>query len=155
MHSSRPSSGRAPSPRHFCSHITGVSNRRRIVMRTSHWLLIFVCLATMPLSAGDRHLRSQLASLPVAARADISNVLGRNTPQYQLRVQGGRVRGENTEQGFTTEFSADGIAVRSGGAAWKIALHAYGHGSRLNLVTTTKPQVNLNRLEYRRGPRLE
>src|ERR1700688_242703 len=74
---------------------------------------------------------SELSSLPVGARSSISAAVGRDDPNYAVRVQDGRTQAKNEHQSFTAEFTSDGVEVRAGAAHWRMALSGYGYGSAL------------------------
>src|SRR5579872_2608100 len=100
-----------------------------------------------------KHQRAALdmSNLPPEAQSRISATLGRDDPNYAVRVQDGRTQAKNVHQSFTAEFTSDGVAVRAGAAHWRMALSAYGYGSALKAVEHANPRTDSNRVEYRRG----
>src|SRR5579872_2876096 len=104
-----------------------------------------------------KHQRAALdmSNLPPEAQSRISATLGRDDPNYAVRVQDGRTQAKNVHQSFTAEFTSDGVEVRAGAAHWRMALSAYGYGSALKAVEHANPHTDSNRVEYRRGSMTE
>lgn len=67
----------------------------------------------------------------------------------------GGFRATDREHRLTTDFTSDGVAVRSGSAIWKMNVSAYGHGSTLNPAPPAVPEVHANRIQYQHGPLTE
>ncbi len=94
---------------------------------------------------------SDVSSLPLEAQATISATLGRDIPSYQARASRGGIEADNARQKLVSNFTSQGVEVRSGHQRWRIALRGYGYGDTLKAVQTASPRVHFNRVEYQRG----
>jgi hypothetical protein len=95
---------------------------------------------------------TEIARLPMAAQASISQALGRNDGAYHAVAGDGGVRAENARHDLTARFSAAGVEVSSENERLTLALRAYGYGDALRPVVGAEPQAEANRVVYRRGP---
>ena len=120
-------------------------------------VLIFVVFMTVPwpMNAWQRAGRSRLSSLPAAAQSTISSVLGREISSYHAKAVGARFEAASSQQRLVTDFSSQGVEVRSGSAWWGLSLRGYGYGDAIKKVSMAVPHAELNRVEYRRGPLTE
>jgi len=116
-----------------------------------------VALAGTPAKAirETRKPRQGLSRLPVAAQPVVSATLAENDTRYQVGEAGGGLYAQNPAQALRTDFTQQGVEVRSGQARWRIALDAYGYGDRLERVVEALPQSRANRVEYQRGTLVE
>jgi hypothetical protein len=94
---------------------------------------------------------TEIARLPMAAQASISQALGRNDGAYHAVAGDGGVRAENARHDLTARFSAAGVEVSSANERLTLALRAYGYGDALRPVVGAEPQAEANRVVYRRG----
>ena len=94
---------------------------------------------------------SGVSSLPLEAQSTISATLGRDIPSYQARAWRGGIEADNARQKLVSNFTSQGVEVRSGHQRWRIALRGYGYGDTLKPVQTASPRVHFNRVEYQRG----
>jgi hypothetical protein len=67
----------------------------------------------------------------------------------------GELSAQNPAQALQTDFTRQGIEVRSGQAHWRLELGGYGYGDHLEKVGEAVPQSRGNRVEYQRGPLVE
>lgn len=93
---------------------------------------------------------ANLSDMPLAAQAQISAVLGRDQSNYHPVPRASGFRMENKNHRLTADFSSKGLDVRAGRASWGLALSGYGYGNELLAAVAVVPQVDGNRLEYRR-----
>src|ERR1700738_1448901 len=75
-----------------------------------------------------------LDSLPLAARSGVSTALGEDIRSYSVRTRGEALVLENTEQGFSTSFTSEGVQVRVGTGDFRMKLSGYGYGDTLKSV---------------------
>lgn len=92
-----------------------------------------------------------LASLPAAARATISRVLGRDQSGYRAVASPDGFAVRNGAQGLTARFTAGGVDVRAGAARLGFGLRGYGYGPRLRPLAPVAPTASANRVSYRHG----
>ncbi len=117
---------------------------RRITMTCTLLLLTaFACCAA--------EAESSLSGLPEEAQTPISAVLGRSLPAYALKSAGAGFEATNPMQNLSARFDNQGIEVHHGNTMWKMSVHAYGRGEILPTLQSTRPTVQANRIEYRRG----
>jgi hypothetical protein len=95
---------------------------------------------------------TEIARLPMAAQASISQALGRDHGAYHAVADDGDIRAENVRHDLTARFSAAGVEVSSENERLTLALRAYGYGEALRPVVGAEPQAEANRVVYRRGP---
>ncbi len=91
------------------------------------------------------------SSLPDAARANISAVLGREDHSYEISTHAGDLTAENSQHDLSAVFMAGGVHFRAGKADLGLAFLGYGYGNTLQNARAAAPRANLNRVEYRRG----
>ncbi|HEY6293548.1 MAG TPA: FG-GAP repeat protein [Terriglobia bacterium] len=96
-----------------------------------------------------------ISSLPLEAQCSISAALGRDLPAYRVHARGVTFQAVNTRQNLAADFTAHGVAVRTGGTKWGMALRGYGYGDDLTAVNDATPQAGANQVKYRRGPLTE
>jgi hypothetical protein len=89
-----------------------------------------------------------LDRLPFAARSGVSTALGEDIRSYSVRTRGEALVLENTEQGFSTSFTSEGVQVHAGTGDFRMKLSGYGYGDTLKSVANTTPVARLNRMEY-------
>lgn len=94
---------------------------------------------------------TDLSSLPLAAQAVISAVLGRDHPSYEAVTLGNGFYVENPKHALVADFTPDGVQVRTSGAIWELTFSGYGYGEAIGTGAAVAPQANANRVEYRRG----
>jgi FG-GAP repeat len=94
------------------------------------------------------------ARLPIAARAAISRVVGREDRSYRAVRSGSRVRVTNRRDGLVGEFGRR-IQLRAGKDHVTVSLRAFGRGSALRRLAGSSPDARANRVLYRRGPLTE
>lgn len=122
-------------------------------MRTLRVILAAYLFSALNAGASDNSSRAALASLPVAAQANVSAALGRDSAEFFARpVDGGFLA---NSRGLTARFIASGVEMTSGSARWGLALRGYGYGNSLRSVSPATPQASKNRVEYRRGAMTE
>ena len=95
---------------------------------------------------------TEIARLPLAAQASISQALGRHDGAYHAVAGDGDIRAENVRHDLAARFSAAGVEVSSADERLTLALRAYGYGEALRPVVGAEPQAEANRVVYRRGP---
>ena len=94
---------------------------------------------------------SGLSSLPAAARATISGVLGRNNPEYRASATTRGFRSKNRAHGLAADFNQGGVFVTVDAGQLGLSLRSVGYGSQLSPVAPAQPEARKNRIEYRRG----
>jgi hypothetical protein len=119
-----------------------------------------VALAAAPgtperLGASDRATAPDAGELPLAARAAIARVLGRDDAAYHVRPDGVGFALRTPRQGLQARFVAGRVEVRAGGSSLGFSLHAVGHGETLRGLAAVAPVARANRVEYRRGALVE
>ena len=103
-------------------------------------------------AAPSAQVESELSSLPLAAQASISGVLGRDDRAYHASATAHGFRGENPAHGLTADFAGSGSTRGSRRAArLGLALRSIGYGDELRPVAAAAPTATKNRVEYRRG----
>jgi len=117
-------------------------------MQTLRLILTVALFSALSAGASDNGVAG-LSSLPVAAQANISAALGRDSSEYYARPASGGF--EASSRGLAARFISTGIEVSSGSAHWGLTLRGYGHGDALRKATPVAPQSTKNRVEYRRG----
>jgi hypothetical protein len=91
------------------------------------------------------------ATVPAAARAVVSEALGRDDRRYRARRARGGVVVENAAQSLAGRFDRRGVAVRAGADTFRLSLQAAGYGDALEPVPQASPRGTANRVEFRRG----
>jgi len=91
------------------------------------------------------------SSLPLAAQASISAVVGQDDHSYEITKRAGAFEAENPPQQLSAVFKAGSVRIRTGDAGLGMSLLAYGYGDTLRAVQGAVPRASLNRVEYRRG----
>ena len=95
--------------------------------------------------AGERSL------LQTASETRQVRVL-RSERSYQARQIAGGFALQNPRQRITARLGVGGLDVRSGNARLGLRLTRYGYGDTLDGIRSVAPQVQGNRIVYRRGP---
>lgn len=102
-----------------------------------------------------RNVEGGISSLPFQAQALISQSLGRDLPEFEVRAaQGagaGKFQTNNAKQNIAAEFGPDGVSLQTGGVAWGVGLKGYGYSGSLTPAAAVAPSARHNRVEYRRG----
>lgn len=123
-------------------------------------LIVFWVIAVSLFAANGNHAMAgyrqqaqaeNVSSLPAAAQASISAVLGRDDPSYHAVAQGKGFSAKNTKHDLSADFTAKGVQVQTGNSRWGLSLSSYGYGERLRAVKSAAPDAMDNRVEYRRG----
>jgi hypothetical protein len=117
-------------------------------------VLLATLLVAITASATDQGPGS-LSTLPVAAQASISAVLGQDIPDYRIQVSATGISARNPRQQLGVQFSPNGVNVLHGDIGFRMTLRACGHGTNLASVSAVSPQVYRNRVEYRHGSLVE
>ena len=91
-----------------------------------------------------------LSSLPADAQGPISAALGKDDPGYWVHRSAAGFHGENLRQGLVTEFTREGVEVRTHNLRWGLVTRGYGYGDAVHRVKAVAPQAKANRVEYRR-----
>jgi hypothetical protein len=89
--------------------------------------------------------------LPLATRAAIARVLGRDESAYQARPASAGFTLRNPRHGLEAHFAARGVEVHAGSARLGFALRAAGYGEALQGVERVTPTAQANQVEYHRG----
>jgi hypothetical protein len=118
--------------------------------RKFYSVLLVTLSVAITASATDQDPGS-LATLPVAAQASISAVLGQDIPEYRIQVSATGISARNPRQQLGVYFSPNGVNVLHGDIGFRMTLRACGHGTNLASVSAASPQVYRNRVEYRHG----
>ncbi|MCW3069561.1 MAG: Cadherin-like beta sandwich domain protein, partial [Solirubrobacterales bacterium] len=93
--------------------------------------------------------RQHLASLPLAAQAQISAALGGHSSAYRVdAVRGGVAQARNSAQRLAARFSSAGVQLRAGALQLGLSLRGIGYGTALRPVEAVTPSVNGNRVTY-------
>ena len=128
-------------------------------MRPSALLLGAATLITLATGAAtpalalerQSHSEGGLSSVPAAAHAAISGVLGRDRLAYRATTTAGGFRSENRSHGLVADFDQGGVVVVAGAGRLGLSLRSLGYGSRLSPVAPARPEATRNRIEYRRA----
>ena len=115
--------------------------------KTSIIALLVLCTAA---AASDRRGQG-LVALSGTARASISAALGADIADYHITATNTGLFARNPQQNMAVSFTPAGINVRTGHAAWEMALRGYGRGNRIAPAQSVVPQLTVNRVQYRRG----
>jgi hypothetical protein len=123
---------------------------------TTALLLLALATGLLPLSgAGDRPGRSgsASASIPAAARAEVSAALGAAQPAFHMHATGrGELAATNSAQGFSSRLAAGGVTVDKSKLELRLSLRSVGFGaSRRDTAAAATPTANANRATYARG----
>jgi hypothetical protein len=117
-----------------------------------HWCaLSLLCIQVSFSAASAQPSPSKLTDLPSAAQSNISAALGKRSSGYTAVRLANYFRAENPQHGLSTDFTGDGVTVRSQAATWGIHVAAYGRGNTLKPAAAATPEVDDNRVLYRRG----
>lgn len=100
---------------------------------------------------GEAGKTEGISSLPPAAQASISGVLGRDDHSYHVVREGKGLHTENQKHRLSANFTSQGVQVRSGRARWGLTFSSYGYGDKLRPLKAVAPEAAANRVEYRRG----
>jgi len=92
-----------------------------------------------------------LAGLPLDAQAVISASLGEDQPAYHARREGATLHLDNPAHGIKARFTAQGLALQSGGASLGLQMQGVGYGTYIQPLPAIEPQKQANPIEYRRG----
>src|SRR5579863_1570157 len=93
---------------------------------------------------------AKLDALPAAGRSYISAALGADLPAYHVESQGNGFQARS--RGLASDFTVQGVEISTDSAHIRLALDAYGHGDKMNRVSSASAnRVSANRVEYRRA----
>ena len=106
-------------------------------------------------SAMAQSTTTLLSNLPIAAQSSVSAAIGSYIPAYYVHPARDGFDAVNPSHRLTTYFTARGIEALSAGTGWRMTLRGYGYGRDLDNAEVVSPRVNLNRVEYHRGPLTE
>jgi hypothetical protein len=120
-------------------------------MNQRFYSVLLVTLSVAITAHATEQRPESLSTLPVAAQASISAVLGQDIPGYRMEVSAVGISAWNPRQRLGMQFSPSGVNVLHGGTGFRMALLAYGHGTSLVSVSAASPQVYGNRVEYHHG----
>lgn len=81
----------------------------------------------------------------------LSSRLGRDDTSYHAEWNGASARLVNPAQSLQARFTARAIEISAGQDQWNIALAGFGYDGRMSSVKPIMPEINANRVEYRRG----
>jgi hypothetical protein len=106
--------------------------------------------------AGDRSARSgssATASIPAAARAEVSAALGAARPAFHVHAtNGGGLAANNAAQGISARFAAGGVTVSKAALNLHLSLRSVGFGAGAReSAAATEPTAYSNRATYARG----
>jgi uncharacterized protein (DUF2345 family) len=114
--------------------------------------MAFFTMLAIPVQATAQQPRVEnLSRLPTDAQPSMSETLGRALPEYHAQMRNGVFKAHNAQQTLSSDFSAEGVAIRGGDVCWRIAFGGYGYGVALTPSHAVAPTANLNRVEYHRG----
>ena len=102
-------------------------------------------------SVPSQTAESDISSLPLAAQAAISGVLGRDNRDYHATATARGFRSENPAHALATDFANSGVVVEAGAERFGLTLRSLGYGEKLLPVASAGPTATKNRVEYRRG----
>ena len=94
---------------------------------------------------------SGLSSLPAAARASISGVLGRDSLDYHANATADGFRSKNRAHGLVADFDQRRVVVRAGAGSLGSACAASATAPSSPRSQPARLQATKNRVEYRRG----
>ncbi len=89
-----------------------------------------------------------LLSLPLAARAPISDAIGRSERRYRVGTKGSRLTAFSAEQHLASSFNSAGVSVASGSTSLDMRLTGVGYGTALRPVAAVVPRASDNRVTY-------
>ncbi len=99
-----------------------------------------------------RGARADVASLPVAAQAQIAGALAAHQAAYGATASGAGLRLANRAQGLTASFGRSGAALAAGDLGVRVSLQSVGFGASAEAVRAATPTAHANRVGYARGP---
>jgi hypothetical protein len=120
-----------------------------VVHRFTLTLGILVTLS-LSLAASGLNGAEPSSRVPSSAQSKISATIGSDIPRYYARTAYAGFTLANSSHDFVTDFTSQGVEVKSGDGHWGFALLGYGYGDALTTVSATSPQASANRVEYRR-----
>ncbi len=80
-----------------------------------------------------------LLSLPLAARAPVSQAIGSSQPAYRVRTQGSGLTAWSAPEHLSSSFAPAGVTVRSGQTSVGMRLTGVGYGTALRLWVQPSP----------------
>ncbi len=89
-----------------------------------------------------------MLSLPLAARAPVSEAIGSYQPGYRVRRQGSGLTAWSAAQRLSSSFGSSGVSARSGQVNLSMRLTGVGYGSALRPVPAAVPRASDNRVTY-------
>lgn len=97
--------------------------------------------------------RSATASIPAAARAEVSAALGAAQPAFHVHAtSGGGLVASNAAQGLGARFTAGGVTVRKAALNLHLSLRSIGFGAGAREpAAASEPTAYSNRATYARG----
>jgi len=102
-------------------------------------------------AGGQEGAKRGLETLPEAARAPVSQSLGRGDGAYHARRTPAGLGVTNRAHRVRGRFTADGVRVRSGAARLGLTFSGVGYGEALRAPLPAMPTAGANRVAYRRG----
>ena len=120
-----------------------------VAIRFKLTLGILVTLS-LSLAASGLNGAEHSSRVPSSAQSKISATIGSDIPRYYARTAYAGFTLTNSPHDFVTDFTSQGVEVKSGDGRWGFALLGYGYGDALTTVSATSPQASANRVEYRR-----
>lgn len=91
-----------------------------------------------------------MESLPVAARAPVSQVLGRAARSFWATRDGGTLVVHNPSQGLAARFSRAGVALSLPGGDVRLSFLAVTYGRQRSLAGSASPSATANQVSYQR-----
>lgn len=93
---------------------------------------------------------ARLEQLPVAARAPVSQVLGRAAPSFWAMRHGAMLVVHNPSQGLAARFTRSGVGLSLPGGSVGLSLRAISYAGRLSTVGSASPSAADNHVSYAR-----
>ena len=110
----------------------------------------FVLTVAAPAVSGRLIVRAFVPQVQAASETRAVRVL-RPERSYQARQIAGGFALQNPRQHITARLGVEGLDIRSGDAVLGLRLSGYGYGDTLHNVRAVAPQVDADRIVYRRG----
>lgn len=140
------------------------ARRRALATTTLSTALLVLALLVLALATGFRpwsgadersagSASSAAASIPAAARAEVSAALGAARPAFHVHATSdGALVANNAAQGIETGFAAGGVTVRKAALNLHLSLRSIGFGAGAREpAAATEPAAYSNRATYARG----
>ena len=124
------------------SLLLGAAISRRVVSERS---------SVLPAARAGLAPHMGITSLPLAARAPVSGVLGADDPAYWVRASSGGFQAVSQAQRLHVSFGRSGVLVASGELRSGLSLYAVGYGNSLRGVGGVRPSSKTNRVTYQRA----